>query len=191
MTHTPLFVQEAATSSDHQLLAEYLDAIRLLTAAVHDDRKTKQDLVRLSDRVLEAQKVSGGVVGAAVGVEVGVAVQRRQAWLRSQRAGGRAASSSHVAESLLVCCRPVALQRLEAEMGRREPSVRELFRTASRLAQTFIVRQPPAGSVHGGGSGNRRSQDFLTATAAGAAAKGSKGGGSEAGSRPRSPEDMA
>jgi hypothetical protein len=53
----PLLVQEAAASSDQQLLAEYLDAIRLLTAAVHDDRKTKLDLVRLSDQVLEAQKV--------------------------------------------------------------------------------------------------------------------------------------
>lgn len=80
------------------------------------------------------------------------------------------------------------VQRLEAEMGRREPSVRELFRTASRLAQTFIVRQPPAGSAQTGGSGNRRSQDSATATAA---AKGSTKGGSEAGSRPRSPDDMA
>jgi hypothetical protein len=46
--------------SDQELLAEYLNAIRLLTAAVHDDRKGRQDLVQLSDRVLEAQKVGGG-----------------------------------------------------------------------------------------------------------------------------------
>ena len=76
-------------------------------------------------------------------------------------------------------------------MGRREPSVRELFRTASRLAQTFIVRQPPAGAAHASGSGARRSQDFVTATATVATAKGSTKGGSEAGSRPRSPDDMA
>ena len=48
------------------------------------------------------------------------------------------------------------VQRLEAEMGRREPSVRELFRTASRLAQTFIVRQPPAGSAHASGCASAR-----------------------------------
>lgn len=43
--------------ADHRLLAEYLEAIRLLTAAVHDDRRTKLDLVRLSDRVLDLQQV--------------------------------------------------------------------------------------------------------------------------------------
>ena len=47
----------AQLASSHELLAEYLNAIRLLTAAVHDDRKTKADLIRLSDRVLEAQTV--------------------------------------------------------------------------------------------------------------------------------------
>ncbi|KAI7845950.1 hypothetical protein COHA_000496 [Chlorella ohadii] len=76
--------------ADHELLAEFLDAIHLLTAAVHDDRMTKLDLVRLSDRVLETQR--------------------------------------HV----------------EAAMERREPSVRELFRTASRLARTFVMRAPHA-----------------------------------------------
>ncbi|KAL4424127.1 hypothetical protein ABPG75_001428 [Micractinium tetrahymenae] len=85
--------QDAAAVADHQLLAEYLDAIRQLTFAVHDDRKSKLDLIRLSDRVLDLQ------------------------------------------------------QRLEAELGRREPSVRELFRTASRLAKTFIMR-PASGAHH-------------------------------------------
>jgi hypothetical protein len=49
-----------ALAPDHEVLAAYLDAIRLLTAAVHDDRRTKADLVRLSDRVLEEQKVGTG-----------------------------------------------------------------------------------------------------------------------------------
>lgn len=131
--------QDGAPLSDHELLAEYLDAIRLLTAAVHDDRKTKPDLVRLSDRVLDTQR------------------------------------------------------RLEAAMERREPSVRELFRTASRLAQTFVMRPASQGSGaltaaglvsanSRGGMHHRRSHDDVEA-----AAKGGEGGGS----RPPSPDDMA
>lgn len=42
-------------------------------------------------------------------------------------------------------------------MGRREPSVRELFRTASRLAKTFVMRPPSGGhhhhQFHGGAAG--------------------------------------
>ena len=34
-------------------------------------------------------------------------------------------------------------------MERREPSVRELFRTATRLALTFVVRPPSGAALHG------------------------------------------
>ncbi len=78
-------------------------------------------------------------------------------------------------------------------MERREPSVRELFRTASRLAQTFVMRPPShgsgaltaggqAGAISRGGMHHRRSHDDMEA-----AAKGGEGGGS----RPHSPDDMA
>ena len=55
----------AAAVPDHQLLAEYLDAIRVLTDAVHDDRRTKADLIRMSDRVLQAQEVGARPLAAA------------------------------------------------------------------------------------------------------------------------------
>jgi hypothetical protein len=78
-------------------------------------------------------------------------------------------------------------------MERREPSVRELFRTASRLAQTFVMRPASQGSGaltaaglvsanSRGGMHHRRSHDDVEA-----AAKGGEGGGS----RPPSPDDMA
>ncbi|PSC74772.1 mitochondrial sodium hydrogen exchanger 9B2-like [Micractinium conductrix] len=93
--------EQEAPPADHELLAEYLDSIRLLTAGVHDERKSKLDLTRLADRVLELQ------------------------------------------------------QRLEGEMGRREPSVRELFRTATRLARTFLLQQqrPASGGGHHAATG--------------------------------------
>ena len=59
--HPPLLLQGAGTSTaDYELLAEYLDAIQQLTSAVYDDKRTKADLARLSDRVLASQRVRGG-----------------------------------------------------------------------------------------------------------------------------------
>ena len=57
----PLPPQGAGTSTaDYELLAEYLDSIRQLTSAVYDDKRSKADLARLSDRVLATQRVRGG-----------------------------------------------------------------------------------------------------------------------------------
>lgn len=85
-------------------------------------------------------------------------------------------------------------------MERREPSVRELFRTASALAQTFVMR-PASGHAHslglvrqGSGSGHggtqfHRSQDVRSASRQ---AQGSVKG-SDSSTRPNSPspDDMA
>ncbi len=85
-------------------------------------------------------------------------------------------------------------------MERREPSVRELFRTASALARTFVVRQPAQGAPshagapggltrQGSGSGRggtqgRRSHDGLAR-----APSRSTHRGSDAGSRPVSTDE--
>lgn len=111
------------------------------------------------------------------------------------------------------------MQRLEAELGKREPSVRELFRTASRLAKTFIMRPASAGhhhhplhgaaagaagdasvsvSAHAGGDGMRARSRSVEIARPGRQAGGAEGpldvgGGSSvwpAGSRPSTPEDQ-
>jgi hypothetical protein len=81
---------------------------------------------------------------------------------------------------------------VEGAIGRREPSVRELFRTASALAQTFIMRPPsgqnhPAGhaAVNGAGADPRRSQDAPGRAKSGALK------GADLGSKPSTPDDMA
>ena len=87
------------------------------------------------------------------------------------------------------------LQRVEMAMERREPSVRELFRTASALAQTFVVRPPSAHAVglvrQGSGSGRGGSQFRQSQDGTRPQSRSAKG--SDAGSRPNSPsaDDMA
>lgn len=162
---------------DHELLAEYLDAIRLLTAAVHDDRRTKADMVRLSDRVLETQRVRR--LGAGDALQFGRGALRLgclPAPLRAPPCSCAAPSAWSIlnlarlfASSTFFPFNPSAPppQRLEAAMERREPSVRELFRTASRLAGTFVMR--PASGPHGHAAAAALGGGPTAAGAAGAA----------------------
>jgi hypothetical protein len=78
---------------DYELVAEYIDAIRQLTASAGSDKAVWADIKRLSDHVVDIQR------------------------------------------------------RIETEVGQREPSVRELFRTASHLATFRYPRNRGRNSV--------------------------------------------
>jgi hypothetical protein len=86
-------------------------------------------------------------------------------------------------------------------MEHREPSVRELFRTASALARSFVVRQPAQRAIiHGGaaagltrqgsGSGHGGTQSRHSHDGLRRAPSRSAHRGSDAGSRPASPDDV-
>lgn len=88
---------QMVSEEDYELIAEYIDAIRHLTAAAQAEKPDREEVRRLSKMVLHIQ------------------------------------------------------QRIETEVGRREPSVREMFRTASHLAARRSIMQR-SGSGMGMGS---------------------------------------
>ena len=132
-----------------QVLAEFMDALRQLIAAVRGDRNTPPSMLRLTDRVLESQQV-GGVLKCRPGSRGRGAGELLLCGRGPQRALRLTPSlhSSLTSPRLTLLALPV--QHVEAVMERREPSVRELFRTASRLAKTFVVRPPSGGGHHQG-----------------------------------------
>jgi hypothetical protein len=48
------------SEDDYELIAEYIDAIRHLTAAAQAERPDKEEVRRLSDMVLHIQQVRAG-----------------------------------------------------------------------------------------------------------------------------------
>ena len=144
---------------DYELVAEYIDAIRQLTSAVKSEKADKDAICALSDHVLWIQQVRTGAAA-------GVAVPARPFVTYYQ---SRCLTGSRPARP------PWLPQRIETEVGRREPSVRELFRTASQMvSQRFII-------IHRGGQPQARSTSSLARMR----------GGDGPRQRPKSPEDDA
>ena len=106
---------------DQQLLAEYMDAIRHLTLATTTAAASSSSSFGGDN----GGNGVGGLINSLIGRGGGnttTTVNKTTGevdWYEIQRL------SDHV---MLI------QERLETEIGRREPSVRELFRTASRLA---------------------------------------------------------
>jgi Kef-type K+ transport system membrane component KefB len=131
---------------DQQLLAEYMDAIRHLTLAT----TTAASSSSRGGGTGGTGTGGGGLIGRIIGRNGGgttTTVNKTTGevdWYEIQRL------SDHV---MLI------QERLETEIGRREPSVRELFRTASRLAAQGpidVVRYNQNVRLHGFGAVMRR-----------------------------------